>query len=1110
MNRRFFFFLMITTAALVVLAAIPPLTGFLPRLPIFPESGIAKSLYIPVLVGLIVMTLFTETLGWNYSGLVVPGYLTPLLLIKPWSFTLILIEAALSYMIVAGVTRLPAKARYWSAFFGRDRFFLILAVSVGLRIVLEVWVIDAITPFLENLFGGAIDFRSNLYSVGLIVVPLLANMFWNSGFRKGVFPVALSLAVTVFIVKMVIIPYTNYSLSNIEILYEDLALDFMFSSKAYLILLAAAFMASRANLKYGWDFSGILVPSLLALAWLSPFKVAATVFESALILLLARFIVSRRFMMTFTVEGPRKVLLLFLIGFFYKSAIGLVVGTAFPGFKASDLFGFGFLLPSLIAVKMWQKASFSRILGPIIRVSIAGVLVGNLIGFGLYAISRNQVIGELSPRLETIRTRMSVPKEQLLTEIALNKAFVKRGGISGPPARPLPSRARLLETVAADLFALIPDAPPDQVRKTLRKHEAPLLASDFDITRLSENGQVRYVILQNRTANVQALQGWGALCIDLKSTSRLVIEAPYPISEPFSLEAAGFLFSHLNAAALIVAGSDSQGKQVPSADVLQNDNLPFSRWHKVVSEMDVLRVRVDETLEEKRALLAIAETPAPDLDPRILEELIGTIEYEWSATARFESDRSAKSGTRQELMLSSDGADRLLNPVIGSKVHEYVSDDPLAAFLAKGLPDDAGPLAATERLWRIRAPDVREKAYFSLSLLPSILEIAHGEQPASDSHRLRALGAEAKLLGFELARYRCLADGSDYLLLYERESDARLWGTMVFRLGRAVPVVIEVPRPVTEFHTLDVGYWLFDTLLARAMIWPGSKTVAGAAPLSDATGVASRDMPFNLAHQQLQRTPSNGSPGLGAIQVRGFSELEHPDQKKVVVSPGRELSALGQLSEFQIEVVRTLEDFGLTFDYFDGSPRMVDFGVYSNIQKTFSARCCEELFLTLWFPSGVRRPLRHLATPDRVLEICRRSGIELSEGNLAEIFGRDMAVKSGESPTEITDERIERTLDSLIRYRGFRNENYLSEILDDWKAAGFEASCFTDDTRGLVFFLFQGKGVTAAVHPTGLSGEWVEVDLAAPGAGKTVREFRKGKGAVMVVRNSGAQDAQQP
>ena len=63
-------------------------------LPIFPEGGLASSVITTVWVGVWVLCLFNLRFGWVLSGLVVPGYLVPLIIVKPVSALVIPVIAA--------------------------------------------------------------------------------------------------------------------------------------------------------------------------------------------------------------------------------------------------------------------------------------------------------------------------------------------------------------------------------------------------------------------------------------------------------------------------------------------------------------------------------------------------------------------------------------------------------------------------------------------------------------------------------------------------------------------------------------------------------------------------------------------------------------------------------------------------------------------------------------------------------------------------------------------------------------------------------------------------------------------------------------------------------
>ena len=240
----------------------------------------------------------------------------------------------------------------------------------------------SVGSFAVQHFGLQFDYRNYLYSIGLVIVPLLANMFWKPKLFKGFLPVFSVVVLTYLVTRYVLIPGTNFSVAKFELLYEDIAIDFLASPKSYIIFLVGALMASRTNLIYGWDYGGIVVPALLALAWLTPTKIIFTIVEAIIIVLIGKFIVSRKFLETTTIEGPRKTLLVFALGFILKLIIGYFCSRYYPGFKATDLYGFGYLLPSLIALKIWQK-NIGLAIVPTLRTSMAAIVIGSAIGFSL-------------------------------------------------------------------------------------------------------------------------------------------------------------------------------------------------------------------------------------------------------------------------------------------------------------------------------------------------------------------------------------------------------------------------------------------------------------------------------------------------------------------------------------------------------------------------------------------------------------------------------------------------------------------------------------------------------------------------------------------------------
>ena len=109
-------------------------------LAIFPNDA-AMTVTTTVWVGVMVVVLGNLRLGWTLSGLVVPGYLVPLMIAKPTSACVICVEAVLTYWIVYVVSERANRLPGWSSFFGRDRFFAIVVVSVLVRAILDGWTL---------------------------------------------------------------------------------------------------------------------------------------------------------------------------------------------------------------------------------------------------------------------------------------------------------------------------------------------------------------------------------------------------------------------------------------------------------------------------------------------------------------------------------------------------------------------------------------------------------------------------------------------------------------------------------------------------------------------------------------------------------------------------------------------------------------------------------------------------------------------------------------------------------------------------------------------------------------------------------------------------------
>jgi hypothetical protein len=157
-------------------------------------------------------------------------------------------------------------------------------------------------------------------------------------------------------------------LSRFQIANESVSLSFLETPHAYIILALGAVLAARDNVLYGWDYNGILVPALLAVAWYEPTKLLTTVVEALLVLVLSKALAQSRPFRSILMVGSRRMLLAYGVGFAVKWVLGFGVLRVAPNLQAIDYFGFGYLLPSLLAVKMWNTDKIGRVLLPTLQV----------------------------------------------------------------------------------------------------------------------------------------------------------------------------------------------------------------------------------------------------------------------------------------------------------------------------------------------------------------------------------------------------------------------------------------------------------------------------------------------------------------------------------------------------------------------------------------------------------------------------------------------------------------------------------------------------------------------------------------------------------------------
>lgn len=334
------------------------------------------AIHTAVLVGLVVTWLWTERLGGVFAGFAVPGYLGAIALVAPASAATLIIEAILTYGVVWLLGEAAPRLGVWARVFGRERFLLFVAASVPVRLLVEGLAAGGLQTVLGPwLPDGAGD---GFFSVGLVLVPLLANTFWKPGMVRGLLQVTATTVMTVALLTVVVMPLLGLSFSSFFLSFEDIALAFLSVPKVYVILLCTALVATWTAERYGFNAGGLLVPALLGLLVLEPTKLLTTIVEIIVLTALYRVVTSLPGLRRLELSGSRRLVAMYLMAWVLKLSFAWL-GQQFEIPVATwNLYGFGYLLSSLVAVRCLDLRPMGRVLFPL------GLNIGAGAGVGLF------------------------------------------------------------------------------------------------------------------------------------------------------------------------------------------------------------------------------------------------------------------------------------------------------------------------------------------------------------------------------------------------------------------------------------------------------------------------------------------------------------------------------------------------------------------------------------------------------------------------------------------------------------------------------------------------------------------------------------------------------
>lgn len=934
------------------------MNGLFP-LEIFPSGALSSSVITTVWIGVFVVVLLNLRLGTTLSGLVVPGYLVPLIILRPMSATVIIFEGLLTYLIAFVLAEKLPKLFSHSEIFGRDRFFALILISVIVRLIFDGLLLPELGEQLINL-GFDYDYRNNLHSFGLIIVALIANQMWNGGLRMGLSSVALYVGISYVIVRYVLMEFTNFNISTMSYMYEDLASSILASPKAYIILLTSAFIASRMNLQYGWEFNGILIPSLLALQWYQPDKLLITLVEALIIYLLAISLLRFKFFKQLHIEGSRQLLLFFNISFAYKMALGFILIEYFPNQKVSDYYAFGYLLSTLLAIKMFQKGIAIRMARATLQTSLTAVIAASLIGFSLTLIPSNNLEDSATDltRFNGI-TKVNENFDQHLGKLR-SQLYTSEQSTASGQANPIElDKLNNLFRILKNYLSLPND---NNSAKMLN------LANQLNLKITLLNGI--YLIIQDQ----QSERGWGVYILNKTSKSQLMIEVPAPLDEPQAIDAAASLYVNFSAKGLALAGTKRQQSADGSSDTLKNSQTAFQLFHRNFALQNTLQVRqytpksarrllgkkaenAVQTLNLDQNQLWVKKTLPDDLNINKLDNLLSQLDINWKSAPMENRQQDASPKGFSELFLSPAGVKSILSfSTTGALFSVQRNTQRIDGYLLNWIKENKS-LIAPKGSQQYTPAKLYELLFFDQNVISPIMDILDKELASGwrddISQELHRINNLAHAVNYQIIRYHHQSSGSDFLILQENPSlNLRHWGTYVFRIGQSEPYLIEVSRPLSEINTLEFGAGLFEKLKAKALLISGTHPFSNFDGSANLLHSANKINLFNLVHQVILRE-SKLNPMM-VMQLRAFANENSTPSTSTDILLAK-LGVFNQQSQtLTAPVENALKAYGLNFQYVSGSPEARGYEVSWNAQARYSPFTYNKPFYVLWVSPKTR------------------------------------------------------------------------------------------------------------------------------------------------------------
>ena len=1040
------------------------------QIPIFPFESVAITLTTAVWVGVCVTIFFNLRLGWTLSGLVVPGYLAPLLITRPITGLVILLEAVLTYLIVRAVSSVPSRQPYWSNLFGRDRFFLIVVVSVLVRAIFDGWLLPILGQYIVEEFGLSFNYRENLRSFGLIVVALIANYFWKPGLRRGFLPVAVTSLITFLIIKFILVEFTNFNVGNLHLLYEDISTSLLASPKAYMIVITTAFIASWINLRYAWDFNGILIPALLGLLWYDPSKIIISCLECVFIYSVALHLLKLPLFKTMTIQGGSKLIFFFSICFVYRLLLCHILPIMIPGIELTEALGFGYLLTTLMAIKAYDKKLVARMLTATTKVSVLGAVAGSLIGFAFVCGPRIALFAtEAAKPEEIVKRQLRLSSKSVFDLIRRDKLMIYRQRLPDSYKSPLPRELAILKNGLTRMGAM---QGFDQ--QEFERLQVLFQQVNYELHFLED----RYLYLREASD----VQGWGIYLVDIQKQGGLCVQVPAPLDEGATLEAGIRLFERFPCKALAIAGAPRNTGLVTESDVLSTTNTMFGMFHSVFAKNRAVMVRgysgdlkqklKRQGLNHRLSQVWVRNSVPEEFQLSRLKEIIGDYHVRWNTSPTRNLLRDSTNGSFIELFLNTGDMRQLIGHQVAVSPTDVLPDamTVLDCHLAQWIQNEKTKviLPGTDAY---ASAAIEEMLYMDEEVVTPLVRLISRlrQQPNNEllskqrySLQLNSIHAAARVMGYGLQLIRDRQTSDMYIALPEKqETEIRGWGTFVFKLGSPSPYAIEVPRPLYELRSYDFGQNLFTRTGASELLIAGAHPGANRDGSADISKAANRTNLYNLVRHILFR--ENGNNPYLIVQARA---IQAPVDADIVVATDEGKPTESALSELKRGLLKTLQDDKLRLAFVDGSEKTAGYEIGILLQASMVQTSENKEVISLWLSPALRTKFRQQVETDNLSAQFIACGLPTIHRSLWQHLSLLAERSENQPPTHFPTE-LRTGLEDYARSHDIVELSSITDRFDEWRF-----SRLIDASSGQAYLLIQhaDRTVPVVMNLTGFIG----------------------------------------